>query len=502
MDFILFPTDAADKFFMRIELPRGSSLQATSDKVAEIEALVAQLPEGEVDSYVTRVGNQGMYVAGENENWAVVSVYLTPFATRERIADEIVADLRAKTDELNGFERIIYYIDAGGPPVGDPVTVRVVGNDDDVRAELADSVVAYLATLEGVKDIDRNDKLGKDQVELLLDYEKLSRLGLTVADVARNVRIAFDGEIVTRVRYGDEDVEFRVILDEKTRKNPVLLGELLVPNDRNRLIPLKSVMSARGGQASSSIYHFDNERAVRITSDVEKDKITPLQATTAVQERFDLRGDYPGMRFEIGGEAQETQKSMDSLITAFISAAVAIYFILVVLFNSAIQPLLVMSAIPLGILGVILAFALHGQPLGFTGVMGLIGLSGVVVNDSLVLVNHINRLKKERPGDRLLDIVSDGSADRFRAVILTSLTTVAGLLPLAYGIGGSDPFIAPMALAMGFGLLFATPITLALIPSLYLISDDIKRIFLWIGRLLTRGGASVAQSAQPDAEAP
>jgi len=501
MDFILFPKDAADKFYMRIETPRGSSLQSTSDKVFDLEALVEGLPAGEVDSYVTRIGEQGMYVAGQNENWAIVSVYLTPFSTRDRTADEIVSELRAKTDELPGFERIIYYIDAGGPPVGEPVTVRVVGNDDGVRVALADSVVAFLASLDGIKDIDRNDKLGKDQVELILDYEKLSRLGLTVADVARNVRIAFDGEIVTSVRYGDEDVEFRVILDEKTRKKPVLLGELLVPNDRNRLIPLKSVMSARTGQASSSIYHFDNERAVRITSDVEEDKITPLQATTAVQERFDLRSDHPGMRFEIGGEAQETQKSMDSLITAFISAAVAIYFILVVLFNSPIQPLLVMSAIPLGILGVILAFALHGQPLGFTGVMGLIGLSGVVVNDSLVLVNHINRLKKERPGDRLLDIVSDGCTDRFRAVVLTSLTTVAGLLPLAYGIGGSDPFIAPMALAMGFGLLFATPITLALIPSLYLISDDIKRVFLWIGRLFTRGGA-VAEAAQPGAEAP
>ncbi len=486
MDFILFPTDAADKFYMRIELPRGSSLDATSDKVAEIETLIAALPEGEVDSYVTRVGNQGMYVAGENENWAVLSVYLTPFVTRDRIADAIVAELREQTDQLEGFERIVYYIDAGGPPVGDPVTLRVVGNDDHIRAVLADSVVAFLGTLDGVKDIDRNDKLGKDQVELKLDYEKLSRLGLTVADVARNVRVAFDGEIVTNVRYGDEDVEFRVILDEKTRSNPRLLGELLVPNDRNRLIPLKSVMSARTGEASSSIYHFDNERAVRITADVEKEKITPLEATSAVERHFDLRSDYPGTRFEVGGEAQETQKSMDSLITAFFSAAVAIYLILVVLFNSPIQPLLVMSAIPFGVLGVILAFALHGQQLGFTGVMGLIGLSGVVVNDSLVLVNHINRLKKERPGDRLIDIVSDGSADRFRAVILTSLTTVAGLLPLAYGIGGSDPFIAPMALAMGFGLLFATPITLALVPSLYLISDDVKRVFRRIGRLFIR----------------
>jgi multidrug efflux pump subunit AcrB len=500
MNFILFPTDASDVFFIRVELPRGSSLEATSDKVAEIEALVASLPDGEVDAYVTRVGEQGMYVAGENENWAIVSVYLTPFATRDRTADDIVAELRGQTNRLEGIGRIVYYVDAGGPPVGDPVTVRVVGSDDRTRVALADSVAAYLGTLDGVKDIDRNDKLGKDQVELDLDYEKLSRLGLTVADVARNVRIAFDGEVVTSVRYGDEDVEFRVILNEEIRSNPVRLGELLVPNSQNRLIPLKSVMSARTGRASSSVYHFDNERAVVVTADVEKGLITPLQATTAVEKHFNLR-DYPGMRFEIGGEAQETQESMDSLLAAFISAAVAIYLILVILFNSVIQPLLVMTAIPLGVLGVIAAFALHGQPLGFTGVMGLVGLSGVVVNDSLVLVNHINKLKKDRPGDRLLDIVSDGAADRLRAVILTSLTTVAGLLPLAYGIGGSDPFIAPMALAMGFGLLFATPITLALIPSLYLIADDFKRVVLWVGGLPARRKNRATGAVQADAKA-
>jgi len=402
------------------------------------------------------------------------------------VADDSVKALRAQTAQLDGFDKIIYYIDAGGPPVGEPITVRVVGNNDAMRSELADSVVAFLGAMDGVKDIDRNDKLGKDQVELDLDFEMLSRLGLTVADVARNVRIAFDGEVVTSVRYGDEDVEFRVILDEKTRKNPRLLGELLVPNAQNRLIPLKSVMSAQIGPSVSNVYHYDNERAIRITADVEKGKITPLKATTAVENRFDLKSTWPGMRFAIGGEAQETQKSMDSLLTAFVSAAVAIYFLLALLFNSGVQPLLVMTAIPMGILGVIIAFALHGQPLGFTGVMGLIGLSGVVVNDSLVLVNHINQLRKNRPDDKLLDIVCDGAADRLRAILLTTFTTVAGLLPLAYGIGGSDPFIAPMALAMGFGLVFATPITLALVPSMYLIADDVRRVFHWIGRLFVR----------------
>jgi multidrug efflux pump subunit AcrB len=144
-----------------------------------------------------------------------------------------------------------------------------------------------------------------------------------------------------------------------------------------------------------------------------------------------------------------------------------------------------------------MTFALHGEPLGFLAIMGLIGLSGVVVNDSLVLVDYINRLRRERPDTPLLEIVSEAAAERLRAIVLTTLTTVAGLLPLAYGVGGSDPFIAPMALAMGFGLLFASPITLALIPSLYLMIDDIGRTLRWLwSRMRGRPGETDRPGAQ------
>jgi multidrug efflux pump subunit AcrB len=498
MDFVLFPDTASDEFYVRVELPRGTSLAATADKVAEIEKIVEELPEGEVDSYVTRVGNQGNFVLGENENWAILAVYLTPYSTRDRTASQIVASMRERTSQLSGFDHILYYIDAGGPPVGRDVTMRIVGSDDARRAQLADSVVAVLGSMAGVSDIDRNDKRGKDQIEIEVDYDKLSRLGLTVADVARTVRIAYDGEIVTSVRYGDEDVEYRVLLAEGARRKPSSLKDLLIPNAYNRLIPLGEVAKLVAGPGSSSFFHFGGERAVLVTADVDKDVTTPLQVTNEVQNHFDLARDWNGFRFVIGGESEQTQESMRSLYSAFISALFAIYLLLVLLFNSLVQPLLVMSAIPLGVIGVIIAFVLHGEPLGFTAMMGLIGLSGVVVNDSLVLVNYINRLRSERPKDRAIDIVSDAAAERLRAILLTTLTTVAGLLPLAYGIGGSDPFIAPMALAMGFGLLFASPITLALVPSLYLANDDVWRLLRRFVRAVRR--PRLAESGAPGRE--
>jgi multidrug efflux pump subunit AcrB len=214
---------------------------------------------------------------------------------------------------------------------------------------------------------------------------------------------------------------------------------------------------------------------------VDKDIIAPLEATDAVFEHFDVDRDWPGLQLGMGGEAFETEESMASLFRTLLIALIGVYFLLVLLFNSLTQPFLVMAAIPFGYTGVIVAFGLHGEPLGFMAVMGIIGLSGVVVNDSLVLVNHLNDLKQQRKDKTLREIVAEGTANRLRAIILTTLTTVAALLPLAYGIGGTAVFMAPMALAIGWGLVFATPLTLVLVPCFYMIRQDLggflKKLF-------------------------
>ena len=474
--FILFPSDQADSFYMFIELPTGTSLEATSDKLREIESIIACLPEEELASFTTRIGANysEIFVIAESENYAAMKVRLTPFSERSRNADRIIEDLRQQTDRIEGVEEIVYGVEGGGPPVGKPVNIRIVGSDDVLRERLADSLQTFLTTMPGVKDISRDDKLGKDQVEIQINYDRLSRLGLTVADVARNVRIAYDGEVVTSVRYGDEEVDFRIMMQERARSRLGYLRELTIPNGQGRLIPLKEVAKLVTGPGPSDYRHYDGERAVTIEADVDVDVITPLEVTDAVFGQFDVDRDWPGMQFGIGGEAFETEESMAGLFRTFIIAMIAVYFLLVILFNSFSQPFLVMVAIPFGIIGVIVAFGFHGEPFSFMAIMGIIGLSGVVVNDSLVLVNHINNLRKRKPDESILRIVAEGTADRLRAVILTTLTTVVALLPLAYGIGGTAVFMAPMALSLGWGLVFATPLTLVLVPCLYIIGQDLS----------------------------
>ncbi len=481
MQIILFPKSAADVFSIYAELPIGASLQKTSDEMKKIESIIANLPDEEVASYTTRIGSHGERHPGENENWGTIVVNLTPYSERTRTADEIVDSLRQLTSNLESFEDVSYTIDAGGPPVGKPITLRIIGNVDSTRRKMTDSIIAYLETIEGVKDINRNDKSGKTQVQLDIDYTALSRLGLNVASVARTVRIAYDGEEVTSVRYGEEDVDFRLILEESARTDMSYLSELLIPNAQGRLIRLADVADFSSSAGPMSYYHYDRERTTIVTSDLDTDKYSPIQVTNMVLDHFNLDKDWQGMRIVVGGEAEETQESFRSLFIAFGIAVVAIFFVLILLFNSVTQPIAVMIAIPFGIISVIIAFAIHNEPIGFMAMMGLVGLSGVVVNDSLVLVNHINKLREKMKDVPIREIVAQGTTDRLRAVIMTTTTTVAGLLPLAYGLGGSDPFIAPMALAMGYGLLFATPLTLVLVPSLYLIRTDIisilKRIF-------------------------
>jgi len=477
MDIVMFPSKTADRFTIRIELPIGSSLQATSDKVKEIEALVGELDKSELDSYVTRIGTFGDEIVNEVESNAAVNVFLTPYSTRQRNADQIVEQLRKKTDNLTDYQDIKYVIDSGGPPVGRPISLRIVSSDDDRRIHLANDVVAYLKTIEGVKDVDRDDKDGKQQIEIKLDYLKLARSGLTVADVAQNVRVAYDGEIVTNVRYGEDDVNFRVIFRESARKQPNYLKQLRIPNNQGRLIPLKQVSSFKSGPGPSNYYHYKSERTITVTGDIDKEVTTSIKATQAVLDHFDIAKDYPNTQIVVGGETEETQKSMADLAIISLIAVVGVYFLLVLLFDSIWQPLMVIVALPFAITSVIIAFALHNEPLGFLAMTGLIGLAGVVVNDSLVLVNHTNELLRNSSGTPVREIVAQAAANRLRAIVLTTLTTVAGLLPLAYGLGGSDPYMSPMALALGYGLFFATPLSLILIPCLYLISQDFKNLF-------------------------
>lgn len=494
MHFILFPSQTAEEFHIQVKHPTGTSLAASSDTMIEVENIVKRLPKNELDSFVTRVGvREPKGRGGRDQHWAVTTIYLSAYSQRDRSADEIVEVLRKEMAKLTSIEKYYFYIEAGGPPIGRPISIRVVGSDDQMRESALVKIEGWLKKQVGVKDIERDDIKGKEQFSVKIDYKKLSQLKLSVNEVAHYLRLAYDGEIVSSVRYGDEDVDFRVILAKESRSDVNGLKKLLIPNSDKRLVSLSDFASFESTPGTSNIYHYKGERSAALTGDIEKTLTTPLLIAANLAKEFDFDKEWPELEIMVTGEAEETDESMSNLMHSFITAAVGILFVLMLLFNSVTKPLIVMAVIPFGLIGVIISFGLHDASLGFVAMLGVIGLSGVLVNDSLILVNVIGELECKNPQNGFFNAVVVGASARLRAILITSLTTCAGLLPMAYGLGGDDPMMAPMALAMGWGILFATPLALILIPCLLVIHRDIEILCAALASramILLRVGAS------------
>lgn len=275
------------------------------------------------------------------------------------------------------------------------------------------------------------------------------------------------------VREGREEVKVRVRLPESLRTEQQL-RELKVRNDAGRLIELQRVARYDRQRGLPAIYHFNGDRVVTVGASINTEKTNSTEVNLALEREFrDISARYPGYALVPSGEWKETKKIIDFMKVAFVIASLLIYSIMVAQFTSFVQPLYVMVAIPLGLIGVALALVLHGKPVSMMALMGVVGLGGVVVNDAIVLVTFIN--DRIREGSSVYDAVMEAGIIRLRPILMTSVTTIAGLMPTIYGWGGYEPFIVPAAIALAYGLLFATFLTLAVVPALYLVGDDVKR---------------------------
>jgi multidrug efflux pump subunit AcrB len=356
----------------------------------------------------------------------------------------------------------------GGPPVGKDIAVEITGKSLAELEKVAEEFKGLLSQVAGVEDIDDDFLDGKPEIRLRVNEERASRAGLSVFQVAQAVNTAYQGTVATSITRPEEEVDIRVRFIDEYRNNPNSLNQIFVNNQRGNLIPVSTIASFERATGISVVNHIDGTRLITVTANVDENTTTAVAATAQIRELArDLPAKYPGYKIVYSGQNKDVQESLRSLARAFGVAVFIIFMILASLFRSLIMPAVVLTAIPFALIGVIVAFFLHGEPLSFMAILGIIGLGGVVVNDSIVLVDFANRIRDARPELSNREVAVEAGAMRLRAVILTSITTVAGLLPTAYGIGGYDPFIVPMALAFAWGLLFATILTLVLIPLLY-----------------------------------
>ncbi len=478
--FILFPYSGINFFFIRAEAPIGTPLEKTNELIAPIEDIISQLPGDELDTYVTMIGNiqeerQDPF-ARQASNLAQVTVYLTQEQDRKRKVEEIVAEVREKAKDIKGFDDMRFDLPQTGPPVGKAVEARIRGEDFETLDKIAFEYMDYMKTIDGTTDITWDHKPGKEEIRVKVDHNRATLAGLSIGQIAKTIRGVFQGEIATKIKpvKAEEETDVTIRFEEaKDASTLDIFDKILIANRFGNLIPLNKVATIEKVPGATTIHHLDGKRVVTASSNVDTKKTTSLKVNSMLEKKFsDLSDRYISYSVKYGGEQEETLDSLKSLLKAFFFAFLVVYMILASFFKSLVQPFVVMLAIPFGLIGVVLAFLLHGLPLSFMAIMGVVGLNGVVVNDSIVLVDFINKLRNEGMS-RAESIVKAGQM-RIRPVILTTVTTAGGLSTVAYGLGGKDPFLVPMAVALCWGLVFATALTLIVVPCVYSIIDDIS----------------------------
>ena len=473
MKFTLFPAVGVDTINARMTMNTGSSLSNTEAKAKQVEELIYRIVGDDLVSVTSDVGKYFTHKAK-------MTIELLPTSERDKNSKEILKSLKASVNEIDQVEKLKFSVRRPGPPQGEDVEINLVSQAGPENLQAANKLEQILLNIPGVDNINRDDEPGKDRIEVKLDFEKMARLDIDFSTVNRYLRAAFTGIDVTNIREGQNDVNFRLYLGD-LEKSEVFIKSLKVVNKNGRVIPLVNFSSIRQIVGEPDFNHYNGLRSIMVSASVNDEKTSTSEVMKEALLQLDLDKNFPSVRAISEGGAKETAKSMDSFKQAFLMAIVGIFLLLVLLFNSYSQPLIILSAIPFSVIGVIWAFFLHGEALSFFAILGVLALVGVIVNDSLVLVSHLNYLK-----DKALEKLTihqwivKGVKDRLRAVVLTSLTTLAGILPLAYGLGGTDYLLQPMALALGYGLLFGTLMTLILLPCLYLMNVE---FITWLEKL-------------------
>ena len=514
--FNLFPSRGATVMFANIEAPNGSSASYTENIVIDIENLIVSEIGDDLKSYTSTIGS---YFT----NRADIEIALTPTSDRERPAEDMQEKLKELVKNVEGAEEIRISLLRPGPPQGADIEVTLVSESDSQRALAADRLEEILNSIDGVDNINRNDEIGKPRIETVLDFDEMARLGVDYQSVYRHLRTAFSGSYVTDATIAGKEEDVRIYIGENDYTEN-FIKNTAVKNRQGNLIPMSQFSTLREIEGEPDYNHLDGDRSIKVTASIADGR--PRGRSTKVDETINTddnqslnvksdeaqlneakparRGpppskttilakalkelnasvEYPQVSIITAGGAQESIDSLQDFLRAFVVAIVGIFLLLAILFNSYSQPMLVLAAVPFSLIGVIWAFYFHGEPLSFFALTGSLALMGVIVNDSLVMVSHLNyiRDKSAQLEDKKVWIAR-GSRDRLRAVVLTTLTTMAGVLPLAYGIGGTDVFLQPMVLALGYGLIFGTFLTLILLPCMYLMNYDFINM---LGRIRAR----------------
>ncbi|NUN14717.1 MAG: efflux RND transporter permease subunit [Myxococcales bacterium] len=404
-----------------------------------------------------------------------IQLYMVPTDQRKITASEFANLWRKRTDDILGLENLTFTYSTG-PGATAAITVQLRHTNLEVLETAAEDLAATLQTFAGVKDINDGFAQGKPQLDLKVTHEARS-LGVTATDLARQIRNAFFGAESIRQQRGRDEVRVMVRLPEDERRSEFDIHGLMVKTPDGGEIPFERAATFTRGHSYTEIRRTDGQRVVDVTADVDPlvtnaGKVLEEIKKGALEE---LTTRYPGLTIAFEGTQRDQRESLSGLGQGYLVALIVIFALLAIPFKSYVQPLVVMVAIPFGIIGAILGHFVMGYDLSLMSIMGIVALSGIAVNDSLVMVVAANDFRREGYSSKQAALMS--GTRRFRPILLTSLTTFLGLAPMIFETSVQARFLIPMALSLGYGVLFSTFIVLLLVPALYVIVDDIRHFF-------------------------
>ncbi len=488
--FSFFPPIESDYVTARITMPPGTSVEATAAATHEVESAARRMKVAldadlDVDGqsivrhiFVT-IGEQtssqhgpAFVNTGGGTNLGEVAIELAGGNIRPIAASVIAQRWREETPPIPGIEELRF--DSVLFSGGDPIDIQLAAADVSVLEIVADRLKLRLAEYSGVIDIADSFQDGKREVKLSL-LPSAEPLGITLDDLSRQVRQAFYGAEAQRIQRGRDDIRVMVRYPRDQRTSLADLDNLRIRTPEGGEVPFYAVARIERGRGYATINRSDRRRVINVTADVDDAVANANEILADLRSDFmpALLADFPGLSYDLEGVQREQKKTLNALLTDAKFALVLIYALLAVPLRSYGQPLIIMAVIPFGLVGAIAGHLIMRMNLSMMSVFGVVALSGVVVNSSLVLVHYVNQRRSQ--GIALSDAVREAGVARFRPIALTSMTTFAGLTPLLLEGSVSAQFLIPMAISLAFGVVFASSISLFLVPSLYLILEDLKR---------------------------
>jgi len=468
---VVFPEMASDFIEVNMEMQSGASPAARNAAVERIENTILDLNDEfvrENPDSLPVIQYLGVFTRGDLG--AVMFLEIPRDTNRPYEMSEISDLWREAVGEIPGLKELEFQ-DAGHMGGGPPLSFRLSGSNYDALEAAAEELAVELEEYAGVFDILNSASAGGDEIKLTIKPEA-EALGLTMSSLGRQVRQAFYGEEAQRIQRGKDELRVMVRYPIDERKSIADLENMRIRTPTGAEVPFESVAEVSFGKGYSRISRLDRERTVTVSANIDQDSVEPQEIIKSVATDFipGLLARHPGVKYGLEGASQEQNEFLFDLGIAFIAALFLIYALIAIPLHSYSQPLIIMSVIPFGLIGAVFGHIVMGMAISMFSLFGLIALAGVVVNDSLIMVDFINKARLR--GVPLRTAVLESGTARFRAIVLTSFTTAAGLMPILFETSSQAQFVIPTAISISFGIVFATVITLFLIPSLYMLQED------------------------------